>query len=158
MWCKHIDRGDAPSKGTTFNIFDYAASELPPSLFPVPQSHSATPNDDINSRAPAQIQANYYLDSVLANRPTISLQPLCTCTSQPFSQFLALPGEEVPIQFLVECGVLNGPISVASNPLSASSVLGASASSRTQSASLLNGINSACLGTLTQEAGNRIVQ
>lgn len=78
--------------------------------------------------------------------------------SLPFSRFLALPGQEVPIQFLVECGVLNGPIPVASNPLNASLVLGVSASSRTQSTSLLNNINSACHGALTREAGNRIVQ
>ena len=126
--------------------------------FQWPQPHFAAPSNDINTEVSVQIHPNYYPNSFLVNRPSVPRQPPCTCTSRSFSQFLAQPQQEMPIQFRMEHGVPSGPISVASNPLSASSVLGASASSRTQSASLLNGINSACHGTLTQEAGNRIVQ
>lgn len=58
----------------------------------------------------------------------------------------------------VERGVLAGLILVASNPLNASSMLGAPGSSQAQSVGLLNGVNSTCHGALTIETCNIFVQ
>lgn len=56
--------------------------------FQSPQSHSTAPNDNINSGASAQIQANYYLDSVLVNSPpTIPHQPRALTQASHFRGF-----------------------------------------------------------------------
>ncbi|KAM3276428.1 hypothetical protein ACQJBY_044679 [Aegilops geniculata] len=126
--------------------------------FQWPQPHFAAPSNGINTEVSVQIHPNYYPNSILMNRPSVPRQPPCTCTSRSFSQFLAQPQQEMPIQFRMEHGVPSGPILVASNPLTTSSVLGASGSSRAQSVGLLNSVRSARRGALTQEAGNIFVQ
>ena len=64
---------------------------------------------------------------------------------------MARPHQEVPLQFLVERGVIGGLIPVASNSLNASSVLGVLGSSRAQSVGMLNGTNSGCRVVLPRE-------
>ena len=115
--------------------------------FKTPEPHFA-PSSDINYGSSAQNNPNSYLDSILANRPLVPCQPLCTRTSHSNLQFMAWPRQEVPLQFLVERGVIGGLIPVASNSLKALSVLGASGSSRAQTVGLLNDVNSACRVTL----------